>query len=104
MMKLGTQILFHDGREGTVVYNSLIGVGIKWGLHDPPPEDFIGSDGNTVTSGAPADWPWNPDALLHAPWDDCERYGFKADDCVGIGYEVTRIGLGRKPYIKSSNG
>ena len=40
-MKLGTQIRLPDGREGTVVYNSLIGVGIKWGLHDPDPEDSV---------------------------------------------------------------
>jgi len=30
-MKLGTVVRLPDGREGTVVFNSLIGVGIKWG-------------------------------------------------------------------------
>jgi hypothetical protein len=39
-MKLGTHIRFKDGREGTVVYNSLVGVGVKWGIHYPDPKDF----------------------------------------------------------------
>jgi hypothetical protein len=32
-MKLGTRIKLSDGRIGTVVFNGLIGVGIKWGEH-----------------------------------------------------------------------
>jgi len=92
-MKLGTQIRFADGREGTVVYNSLIGVGIKWGLHNPPPEDFVGTDGNTASTGAPPGWKWAPEALLRKPWPSCEQCGFTAEQCVGIDYEVTRIGL-----------
>ena len=39
-MKLGTQIRFSDGRIATVIYNSLVGVGIKWGSHDPDTKDF----------------------------------------------------------------
>lgn len=92
-MKLGTQIRFTDGRMGTVVYNSLIGVGIMWGLHDPDPEDFENTDGNTCSNGSPNDWPWEPEALLRAPWDGCERCGFTTEQCVGIDYEIIRDGL-----------
>jgi len=92
-MKLGTQIRFSDGRVGTVVYNSLIGVGIKWGLHDPDPTDFEGTDGNTVSSDVPDGWQWEPEALLRDPWPGCERCGFTAEECVGKDYEVIRVGL-----------
>ena len=88
-MKLGTHVKLKNGRIGTVVYNSLIGVGIKWGLHNPPLEDFDGTNGNTV--GAiivPNKWPWYPDALLRDPWDGCEPYGFSKDECVGEDFEI----------------
>lgn len=87
-MKLGTQIRLPDGREGTVVYNSLIGVGIKWGLHYPDPEDFKGSDGNTFSNGSPPNWQWKSEALLRKPWDGCERCGFRKEECVGEEYEI----------------
>ena len=87
-MKLGTIVRLPDGREGTVVYRSLIGEGIKWGRHNPDPEDFEGTDGNTVSDGAPDDWEWNPDALLREPWKGCERTGFTAEQCVGADYEA----------------
>ena len=93
-MMLGTQIQFPDGREATVVYNSLVGVGVMWGLHDPPPEDFEDTDGNTVQDGAPDEWAWEPEALLRDPWPTCERTGFTAEQCVGTDYEVIRVGLG----------
>lgn len=89
-MKLGTQIRFRDGREGTVVYNSLVGVGIKWGIHDPDPADFEGTDGNTTQNGAPADFKWEPDALLREP----ELGELLGMECVGIDYEILRIGFG----------
>ena len=92
-MKLGTQIKLSDGRVGTVVYNSLIGVGIKWGLHDPRPEEFEGTDGNTVQSDMPEDWGWEPDALLRDPWSSCANFGFTPDQCVGTDYEIIRDGL-----------
>lgn len=91
-MKLGTQIRLLDGRVGTVVYNSLIGVGIKWGLYDPNPADFEGTTGNTVNDRVPEDWPWEPEALLRDPWDGCERVGFTRDQCVGTDYEIVRNG------------
>jgi len=91
-MELGTQIKFIDGRVGTVIYNSLIGVGIKWGLHDPDPADFEGTDGNTVSGGAPDNWEWEPDALLRKPWDGCEKYGFRKEQCIDLDYEIIRYG------------
>jgi len=66
-MKLGTKIRLPDGREGTVVYNSIIGVGIKWGLHDPDPADFEGTSGDTFDGKVGENWPWRPDALLRDP-------------------------------------
>ena len=33
-MKVGTIIELLDGKRGTVVYNGLDGVGIKWGEHN----------------------------------------------------------------------
>jgi len=92
-MKLGTQIRFADGRLGTMVYNSLIGVGIKWGLHNPNPSDFEGTDGNTVSNGSPDNWEWEPDALLRDPWDGSERYGFTKEQCVGNDYEIIKQGI-----------
>jgi len=91
-MELGTQIKFTDGRMGTVIYNSLIGVGIKWGLHNPDPTDFEGTDGNTVSSGASDNWKWEPDALLRKPWDGCEKYGFRKEQCIDLDYEIIRYG------------
>ena len=84
-MKLGTQIRLSDGREGTVVYNSLIGVGIKWGLHNPDPADFEGTTGNTVNEEPRENWPWEPDALLREPNSALERFGM---ECVGRDYEI----------------
>jgi len=65
--KLGTIVKVPDGRVGTVVFNSLIGVGIKWGRHKPPVEDFEGTTGGTVHEEPREDFPWKPDALLRDP-------------------------------------
>ncbi len=91
-MKLGTWVRLPDGREGTVIYNSLIGVGIVWGLHNPDPKDFEGTDGNTVSGGVPDDFKWEPEALLREPFTGCESCGFSADECVGSNYEIIRDG------------
>ncbi len=97
-MKLGTQIRFIDGREATVVYNSLIGVGIIWGLHNPNPKDFEGTNGDTVGEALVSDdWPWEPEALLRDPWDECEKStGFAREAFVGNEYEVIRAGEGER--------
>lgn len=94
-MKLGTQIKFENGDMATVVYNSLIGIGIMWGLHNPDPADFEGTNGNMVGNcQAPEDFRWEPEAILRDPWDGCENHGFTAEQCVGDDYEITRYGLG----------
>ena len=92
-MKLGTIVELPDGRIGTVVYNSLIGVGIKWGKYNPNPIDFEGTTGNTIDEGIKEDWQWAPDALLRDPWNGCERHGFNPEDCVGDNFEILRNGL-----------
>ena len=91
-MKLGTQIKLDDGRVGTCVYNGLDGAGIKWGLHDPDSTDFEGTVGGLEAIGVrgitpPADWPWEPEAMLRDP------YLGAALPCVGSDFEVTRYGL-----------
>ena len=43
MNKVGTIVRVPDGRIGTVVYNGLDGIGIKWGEHDVTIDDISGS-------------------------------------------------------------
>ena len=95
-MEIGTQIKMtgdDDGREATVIYNSLIGVGVKWGLHDPQLSDFEGTNGDTVDNPMPDNFEWEPEALLREPWTTCESHGFTAEQCAGENYEITRYGL-----------
>ena len=87
-MRHGTHIKLSDGRVGTVIYNSLIGEGIVWGLHNPNPRDFEGTNGDTVSNKVPEHWQWEPEALLKEPWDGCEKHGFTKEQCVGNNYEV----------------
>lgn len=77
---LGTIIELPDGRVGTVVYNSLDGVGIKWGEHYPDPADFENTNGSLVGPGPPDDWQWFPDAMLREP------YSLATLPCVGSEY------------------
>ncbi len=93
--KIGTHLRLPDGREGTTVFNGLCGVGIKWGLHNPPAEDFKDTYGDLFASTVPDDFEWEADALLRDPWDGCERTGFTADQCVGEKFTIIREG-GRK--------
>ena len=93
-MKLGTQVKLPDGRMGTVVFNGLVGVGIKWGLHDPPPEDFENTHGDLFDIEPPANFKWNPDALLREPFKTCKENGYNPEDCVGKDFEVIRAGYG----------
>lgn len=81
-MKLGTQIRFKDGREATVVYNSLIGVGIVWGLHDLDSSEFEGTNGNTTSGKIPDGFQWEPEALLRKPWGGSEEHGFTQEQCI----------------------
>ena len=89
-MKLGTHILLPDGQIGTVVYNALIGVGIKWGKHYPDPKDFVGTAGNLHKSKVSDSWRWYPDAILRDPWPGCEEHGFARDECVGENYTIVK--------------
>ena len=87
---LGTIIELPDGRRGTTVYNSLTGIGIKWGEHNPNPADFEGTDGNVVSDGAPEGWQWSPDAMLREP----EAEDVLGMPCVGEEFVIIRKGLG----------
>lgn len=91
---LGTQIRFEDGREATVVFNSLIGVGAKWGLHNPDPADFENTSGGLVDDSAPPGFQWQPDILLRAPWGGNARCGFTDEQCICLDFDVLRYGLG----------
>ena len=86
--QLGTQVRLPDGREGTVVYNGLDGVGIKWGLHDPDPDDFAATSGGLVAEQTPDDWPWIPDAMLRDPY----KYGDPQIEYVGDDVDIIRVG------------
>jgi len=90
-MKLGTQIQLSDGRIGTVVFNGLCGVGIKWGQHDPDPKDFENTHGDIFDSNPPLNWPWRYDAMLRDPWKGAaeEEPGV---EFVGEDFEVIRAG------------
>lgn len=87
-MKLGTHIKLPDGRIGTVVYNSIAGVGIKWGIHNPNPKDFEGSNGGLVGNCQPPEgFDWFPEAMLRN--HDVQKY-FEIP-CVGEDYELLEI-------------
>jgi len=82
-MKAGTIVKLPDGRIGTVVYNSLDGIGIKWGRHNITEDDIVG-DGN-LTHGAetvPENYYYFPDAMLRKPYHCADL------ECVGDDYKV----------------
>lgn len=91
--RIGTQIRLPDGREATVVFNGLSGVGIRWGLLSPRLSDFEGTSGDCFSpaEGSPASrpyWPWRMAAMLRDP-DMAESLGV---ECVGEEYEIIREG------------
>jgi len=81
-MRLGTVIRMADGRIGTVVYNGLDGVGVKWGRHEPDPADFEGTNGGLFDNEKDNDWPWYPDAMLRDP------YPYADLPCIGRDFTV----------------
>ncbi len=82
-MRAGTIVRLADGREGTVVFNGLCGVGIKWGRYDVTEEDFAGTFGDLFApSKNIVKWPWYPDAYLRDPFPGADH------ECVGEDYEV----------------
>ncbi|MFA6064006.1 MAG: hypothetical protein WC736_15565 [Gallionella sp.] len=80
-MKAGTVVRLSDGRYGTVVYNGLDGVGIKWGRHQVTLDDLLGS-GGMLDEKVPNDYPWKADAMLRNPYPGAEM------PCVGEDYEI----------------
>lgn len=83
-MKAGTIIKLSDGRIGTVVYNSLDGVGIKWGRYEISNEDIKGYGGLFASEKEliPEDYEFYPDAMLRNPYPGAEL------ECVGNDYEI----------------
>ena len=81
-MKAGTIIRLPDGRMGTVVYNSLDGVGIKWGRHNITIDDIQGR-GGVFDEDMPEDnYDLYPDAMLREPYPSADI------ECVGGDYEI----------------
>jgi hypothetical protein len=84
-MKAGTIVKLSDGRIGTVVYNSLDGVGIKWGEYNITAADIVGHGGLFSNDTAPDDYKWFPDAMLR------DNYPAASLSCVGEDYEIVRV-------------
>jgi len=80
-MKAGTIIELPDGRRGTVVYNSLDGVGIKWGEHKITENDIKGH-GNLFQENIPDNYDLYPDAMLRNPYPSADL------ECVGTEYKI----------------
>ena len=84
---MGTHIKLPDGRVGTVIYNGLDGVGIKWGRHElsmQTRELIDQGNGNCFTQAPPKGYPWFPDAMLR----EKSVQDLFAQECVGEEYEV----------------
>ena len=83
-MKAGTQIKLPDGRIGTVVYNSLDGIGIKWGLYNIDELDICGHGGlfESEKELIPEDYKYHPDAMLREPYPLADL------ECVGNDFEI----------------
>lgn len=76
-----------DGRIGTVVFNGLSGVGVKWGEHAVDEAIFAGTSGDCLppSDGSPAlaeSWPFSPDAMLREPYPSAVL------PCVGENFEI----------------
>lgn len=83
-MKAGTVLKLPDERIGTVVYNGLDGVGIKWGRHEVTLEE-IGGTGGVFGESRIGPYKWHPDAMLRDPYDGCDL------PCVGLEFEVLPV-------------
>lgn len=81
MGQCGTIVRVPDGRIGTVVYNGLDGIGIKWGEHDVTADDISGSGCSLIgidDGPIPPNYEWHPQAMLREPYDNANRL-----ECVG---------------------
>ena len=84
-MKAGTIIKLQDGRIGTVVYNSLDGVGIKWGRYRITLHDIQGHGALFSNDKATDDYEYYPDAMLRNPYPSADL------PCVGEDYEIESV-------------
>lgn len=82
-MKAGTKIKLPDGRIGTVVYNGIDGIGIKWGEHNIKEIDIHGS-GGLINEEIPGDYAYFADAMLRDKYPDADI------ECVGGDYEIIK--------------
>lgn len=83
--KAGAFIRLPDGREGTVVYHGLDGVGIMFGRIEVDIEAL--HNANPVTGERPADWPYDPEAMLREKSEWSAKL-WPGIECVGTEYEV----------------
>lgn len=84
-MKPGTHIKLPDGREGTVVFHSLTGYGIKWGrlpLSGAEIEQILAGNGSLFKGGVPEGYDLEPEAMLRKPYPSADL------ECVGDEYEI----------------
>lgn len=87
-MKAGTIIQLSDGRQATVVYNGLEGIGVKWGVHLLTKDDLAAIMGGSgcaevgVEDRVSDEFAWFPDALLREPYKSAKM------ECVGRDFEV----------------
>ena len=81
-MKAGTIIELPDGRIGTVVYNSLDGVGIKWGVHNITINDIQGSGNLFNNEEVDDDYDLYPDAMLRSAYSGTDL------ECVGEDFKI----------------
>ena len=102
LIKLGTHVRLPDGREATVVYNGLEGIGVKLGLHNPQPSDFAGTTGGLMRGDIPTDFNWFPDILLRDSneWTP-PKHELDGMECVCKESEVEIITKNR-PTLRSS--
>lgn len=83
-MRAGMLVELPDGKIGTVVYNGLDGVGIKWGEHKVKQSDISGN-GGISNDKAPEGYRWFPDAMLR---DSYPSRPPNATPCVGEKYKT----------------
>lgn len=90
-MKAGTQIIMADGTKGTVVYNNLDGVGIRYGHFDLSKDEieYLKTSGTSFEhdENPPPSSRLIPEAMLR------EHYPSATLPCIGEDYEVTRVGI-----------
>jgi|GEM_PF-1774365 hypothetical protein len=86
---INDQIRLPDGRVGTICYNGLDGLGIKFGLHDIPLEDLEGTSGGCFNDRLPLNHPsrkWESEAMLR----DVKIQKYFSIPCVGEEFKIIR--------------